>query len=465
MELQTEYDVLVVGAGPGGYVAAIRAAQLGLKAAVIEKDKAGGVCLNIGCIPSKSLIHQAEVFQSIQGLEAMGLSVDRTGFDYKKVYEKSRQAADRLSKGVQFLLKKNGIDLLAGTVTQVRQGSVTLEDGRVLSGKNILLAPGSRPRELTGFTFDEKQVLSSTGAVLLQSLPKKLLILGAGAIGVEFAHIMNAFGVEVHLVEMMDRILPLEDEETVEVLARSFKKRGIRTDVSTKAVSQSVVDGKLVIELEDKTGNRQTVEADQVLVSAGRIPNTAGLGLAEAGVQMDEGGFVQVGDYYETTVPGIYAVGDVIRTPLLAHVASKEGEIAVERIAGHKTMPRIDPLSIPSAVYSEPQIASFGLTEKAALEKGIAFKKATFPYRGAGKSVAIEQLEGMVKVLTDAATGEILGAHIVGAEATELIHEVLLARQAELLTEDIADMIHAHPTLSETVMEAMRASEDRAIHV
>lgn len=465
MELQTEYDVLVVGAGPGGYVAAIRAAQLGLKAAVIEKDKAGGVCLNIGCIPSKSLIHQAEVFQSVQGLENMGLTVDRTGFDYHKVYEKSRQAADRLSKGVQFLLKKNGVDLIPGTVTQVRQGSVTLEDGRVLSGKNILLAPGSRPRELPGFPFDEKQVLSSTGAVLLQSLPKKMLILGAGAIGVEFAHIMDAFGVEVHLVELMDRILPLEDEETVDVLARSLKKRGIQIDVSTKAVSQSSANGKLLVELEDKNGTRRTIEADKMLVSAGRVPNTDGLGLDEAGIQMDEAGFVRVGDYYETDVPGIYAVGDVIRTPLLAHVASKEGEIAVERMAGKKTMPRIDPFSIPSAVYSEPQIASFGLTEKAALDQGIAFKKATFPYRGAGKSVAIEQPDGLVKVLTDTATGEILGAHIIGADATELIHELLLARQAELLPEDIAGMIHAHPTLSEAVMEAMRASNDWAIHV
>ncbi len=465
MEQQKTYDVLVVGAGPGGYVAAIRASQLGLKAAVIEKDKTGGVCLNIGCIPSKSLIHQASLFQSIQGLEAMGLKVDKTGFDYRKVQEKSRQAADRLSKGVQFLLKKNEVDLVTGEAVRIKPGSVTLKDGQVLAGKNILIATGSRPRELPGFEFDEERILSSTGALMQQSLPKSLLILGAGAIGVEFAHIMNAFGVEVHLVEMMDRILPLEDEEVVDVLRRSFKKRGITMDVSTKAVSQSVVNGHLSVELEDAAGVRRTIEVDQMLVSAGRVPNTAGLGLEETGVRLDKGGFIEVGDYYETAVPGIYAVGDVIRSPLLAHVASKEGEIVVERIAGRKVAPKIDPSDIPGAVYCEPQIASFGLTERDAKDKGIAFQKSTFPYRGAGKAVAIEQLEGLVKVLTDSVTGEILGAHIAGADATELIHELLLARHAELLAEDIAGMIHAHPTLSEAVMESMRQAGDGAIHV
>lgn len=465
MANQVDYDVLIIGSGPGGYVAGIRAAQLGLKAAVIEKGKTGGVCLNIGCIPSKALIHQAEVYRAIPELAAMGVTVDLQGFDYLKIYEKSRLAAERLSRGVAFLLKKNQVPLIQAEAVQVRPGEVVLQDGRVLTGRNIILATGSRPREIPGFEFDEQDILSSTGALMLQSLPKSLLILGSGAIGVEFAHIMNAFAVEVYLVEMLDRILPLEDDETVEVLYRSFKKRGIKIDTSAKALSQTLVDGKRQVLLEGQDSKQKIVSVDKILVSVGRVPNTTGLGLESCGITLDAGGFVKVGDFYQTEVPGIYAIGDVIRTPLLAHVASKEGEIAIEHIAGKAVAPRIDPLSIPAATYCEPQIASFGYTERQALARNIAYQKAVFPYRGAGKSVAVDRTDGLVKVLTDPATGELIGAHIVGADATELIHELLLARKAELLPEDIADMIHAHPTMSETLMEVMRESEGRAIHI
>ncbi len=464
MQINYDYDVIIIGAGPGGYVAAIRAAQLGLKAAVIEKDKPGGVCLNIGCIPSKALIHQAGIYASISALEGMGLKIDRSAFDYSKVYEKSRLAADTLSRGVQFLLKKNNVDLISGEAAVNSPHEIILKDGKKLSAGSIIIATGSRPRELPGFAFDEEKVLSSTGMLMQKSLPKSLLILGSGAIGVEFAHIMNAFGVEVHLVEVLDRILPVEDSEVVEVLSRSFRRRGIQMYTSTKAVSMNKTENGVEVLLEDKAGNRKTVSAEKLLVSAGRMPNTENMGLEKLGIKTEKG-FIPVGDYYSTMVPGIYAIGDVVATPLLAHVASKEGEIAVEHIAGKPGEKKIDLLEIPGATYCEPQIASFGHTEEKLREKGLTYKKATFPYRGAGKAVATEHPEGLAKVLYDPATGELLGAHIAGADATELIHELLLAKSAELLPEDIARMIHAHPTMSETVMEAMRAAEDRAIHI
>ena len=460
-----DFDLIVIGSGPGGYVAAIRASQLGLKTAIIEKDKPGGVCLNIGCIPSKALIHQAEQFVSLKDMESIGIKVDRSSLDYSKVFKKSRKAADTLSKGVNFLIKKNKIEFIEGTGKLTGKNEVTVGEDIKFTAKNIIIATGSSPIQLPAFPFDEETVLSSTGALMLQELPEKLLILGAGAIGVEFSYIFNSFGVEVHLVEMMDRILPIEDEEIVDVLRRSFRKKKIKLYTGTKAVSMEKDGGKVKVTLEKKDGSQKVVEVDKILSGVGRKPNTANLGLETLGIATDKRGFIETGDYYETNAPGIYAIGDVINTPMLAHVASKEGEIAVEHIAGLDPEKRIDNNLIPGAVYSEPQVASFGYTEWKAKEEGVNYKKSTFPYRGAGKSVAIEQSEGMVKVLTNPETGEILGGHAVGAEATELIHELLLAKSAELLPADIANMIHAHPTLSETLMELMRAVEGWAIHV
>lgn len=459
-----DFDVVIIGSGPGGYVAAIRAAQLKLKAAIVERGKIGGVCLNIGCIPSKALIHQAGVFRSRTSLEEMGVKVDVSSFDYSKVLAASRKAADTLSRGVAYLLKKNGVTVFNGTATLVSGKEVLIDDQKKVTAKNIIVATGSRPRQIPGFEFDGNVVLSSDDALMLQKLPSKMLILGAGAIGVEFAHIMNSFGVEVHLVEMMDRILPLEDGEATEVLRKSFIKRGIKIYTSTKALSMSKSDGGAEVILENKDKQHITLSVDKVLVVVGRAPNSENISLEALGVKIVKG-FISTGDYYETDAPGVYAIGDVVPTPLLAHVASKEGEIVVEHLAGMNVDPKVDVNQIPGAVYCEPQVASFGLTEEKAKEKGIAYKAFSFPYRGAGKAVATGVPDGFVKLLVDQSTREIVGAHIVGAEATELIHEILLAKKSELLPEDIATMIHAHPTLSETVMEASRAAEGWAIHI
>ncbi|POQ98541.1 dihydrolipoamide dehydrogenase [Alkalispirochaeta sphaeroplastigenens] len=472
-----DYDVLVLGAGPGGYVAAIRASQLGLRAGIIEREAPGGVCLNWGCIPSKALIHQAGLVRSVADLEKIGARVDLKGLDYTAVHRKSREAAQKLSKGVQALLKKNRIDYIAGTGVITGPGEILLQEtreggspsgeasgeaARTLTARYLLIATGSHPRELPGFEFDHKKVLSSRDILGQKELPQSLVILGAGAIGMEFAYVMNAFGVQVTVVEMMDQILPLEDEDAAEVVAKAFKRYGITVHTGTRAISLDTT-GQGISLVVEKAGSQETLQADQLLVAVGRAPNTTGIGLETVGVALDRG-FVTVGDYCQTSVPGIYAIGDVTASPLLAHVASKEGEIAVEHMAGESPEKRINPGEIPSAVYCEPQVASFGLTERAAREQGVPFEVASFPYRGAGKSVAVEKSEGLVKIIYDGETREILGGHVVGADATELIHEILLAKKAELLPQDLATMIHAHPTLSEAVMEAARKAEGWAIH-
>ena len=464
MSSEFDYDLVVLGAGPGGYVAAIRASQLGMKVCVVEADKPGGVCLNVGCIPSKALIHQAHVFSQIEDLERMGVAVDSSKFDYSKVFSKSREAADLLSRGVQYLLKKNGVELAHGYGRLQGPHIVGVEGSGVLSGNHLLVATGSRPVEIPGFAIDGQTVLSSTDALMLEELPTSMLILGGGAIGVEFAYILNAFGVEVHLVEMLEQILPLEEEQTFKILAGALSKIGIEIAAGTRAVSMQKRGQVVTVTLEGAGGSSADIETEKILLAVGRRPNTEDIGLDKLGIVTDRG-FIPVGDFYQTDVPGVFAVGDVIATPLLAHVASKEGEIAVEHMAGHNPAPRMDLLSIPSAVYCEPQLAGFGYTENKAREAGIECTVGTFPYRGVGKAVAADQAQGLIKIISDSDTEEIVGAHIVGAEATELIHELLLARSAELLPEDIAGLTHAHPTLSEGVMEAMRALKGRAIHI
>lgn len=458
------YDVVIIGAGPGGYVSAIHAAQLGLKVAVVEKSKPGGVCLNWGCIPSKNLIHQAEVFHSMKEMEAVGVKVDRANFDYAKVQEKSRGVVTTLTNGVSGLLKHNKVELIKGTARITGRGEVTINGSKKLTCKNILVATGSSPMNIPGFDFDEKVVLSSTGILNMTELPKKLVILGAGAIGCEFAFIMNSFGVEVTLVEMAEHVLPSEDFETCAVLEKCFKRDGINvlTGTCAKSLERHANGATVVIENQD---GEQSIEAEKFLVVFGRVPNTAELGLQEMGVELDDIGYVDVSDYCETKSPGIYAIGDITRTPALAHVASAEGEMAIEHMAGKTSQrKRIDANIVPSAIYCEPQVAGFGLREDTAIKEGIKVKKATFAYPGAGKTIAVGKPDGLVKVLCDSKTDELLGAHIVGHNATELIHELLLAKSAELLPEDISEMIHAHPTISEAVMECMRAVNGKPIH-
>jgi dihydrolipoamide dehydrogenase len=460
-------DLIIIGSGPGGYVAAIRAAQLGLKPVVIEKDKPGGVCLNIGCIPSKALIHQANVFRDAHTLHEMGVRTDLAGLDYAKVFAASRRAADTLSKGVQFLFKKNKIEYIQGLAHLAGPNHVSVTNAggvQMIAGQRILVATGSRPRTIPGFDIDEERVLSSTGLLMLQRLPRTMLVLGSGYIGMEFAYVMSAFGVRVHVVEMLDQILPLEDPDIVKVVERAFIKRHVKLSVSTTAVSMKRMDGGVDVTLRSADGKETRQLAEAVLVAVGRVPNTEDLGLETVGIQTERG-LVNVGDYYTTGAKGVYAIGDIVPSLPLAHVASKQGEIAAEHMAGRTPRrPRVDGHAIPTVIFCEPQIAGFGFNEKSAKGAGLAYRVATFPYRGAGKSVAIGRPEGLAKVLYAPGSHEILGASIVGAEATELVHELLLAKSAELLPEDIAEMIHAHPTLSEVVMEVCRAAEGWAIH-
>ncbi len=449
------YDVIIIGGGPGGYTAGIRAAQLGLKPCVIERESLGGVCLNWGCIPTKNLIHQAGIFHSRLELERMGCSVDACTFHYEAVYNQSREVVRTLVEGVEQLLKRNRVAYIHAAAKIVSPGQVALDDAGEISGKNIVIATGSRPLQIEGFECDEDRILSSNGVLSLKELPESLIILGAGAIGCEFAYIMNRFGVRVHLVEMENHILPGEDARVASVLERSFKENGIDVITGARAESVETVSGSLSIMLAEKKGSAKRIEARKALCAFGRTPNTDGIGLENVGLKTEKG-FIPVGDCYQTGTEGVYAIGDVVKTPLLAHVASKEGEIAVEHIAGRGPLPRIDPDTIPSAVYCEPQVASFGLREEQAKERGIPYKKVQLPYRSLGKAVAAGTTEGMMKALYDPETREILGAHIVGHDATELIHEILLARTAGVSPGDIAGMIHAHPTLSEGVMELMR---------
>ncbi|MFH0725311.1 MAG: FAD-dependent oxidoreductase, partial [Pseudomonadota bacterium] len=352
---------------------------------------------------------------------------------------------------------------ISGIARIADKHKAVLEDGTEIAAKNIIIATGSRPLRVPGFEVDETRILSSNGILSMTTLPKTLIILGAGPIGCEFAHVMTSFGVKVTLVEMAGHILPFEDEETVSVLTQSFKKKGINILTSTRAISLTRMDDSVEITVEEKDGGRKILPAEKVLCVFGRTPNTENIGLEAIGILTDLG-YIPTGDYCQTEVPGVYAIGDVVKTPLLAHVASKEGEMAVEHMAGHPTTARIDINEVPSTIYCEPQIASFGLRESQAIEGQLPYKKANFPYRGIGKAVSIGKPDGMVKILYAPDSREILGAHIVGHDATEIIHEILLAKTAKILPAQVAQMIHAHPTISELVMEGMRAVDGQPIY-
>ncbi len=463
-----DYDVVVIGAGPGGYVAAIRAAQLGKKTAIVDRQWLGGVCLNVGCIPSKALLKNAEVAHTLRerGKE-FGFTVDGLKLDYAAAVKRSRQVSDRLVKGVGFLMKKNAIDVHMGTARLTSPGAVSVTDGEGkvtgLTAKDVILATGSSTAMIPGVQPDGKQVLTYVEAILQERLPNSVVIIGAGPIGLEFATIWNAYGVAVTVVEMLPRIAPLEDEEVSRELAKALTKRGIRlvTGAKVEKIESSKSGVKLQVSGE---GGGQTLEAEQALVAVGFKPNSAGLGLEEIGVKLDGRGAIEIDERMATNVSGVWAIGDVTAKLMLAHVASAMGIVCAENIAGVESI-RLEYVNMPRAIYTQPQVASFGWTEAQAREAGHEIKVGRFNFQANGKALGLGDYAGWVKILTDARYGEILGAHLIGPEVTELLPELTLAQRMELTPAEIARNVHAHPTLSEVLMEAAHAAEGHPIHM
>lgn len=464
----SDYDVVVIGAGPGGYVSAIRAAQLGLKTAIVDKQWLGGVCLNVGCIPSKSLLKNADVAHTLRerGKE-LGFSFDNLNLDYSVAVKRSRQVSDRLVRGVGFLMKKNNVDVHMGAarITAKDTVQVTDSDGKQseLKAKNIILATGATASSIPGVAIDGQKVVSYWEAILQTHLPKSVIVIGGGAIGVEFSTVWNAYGVDVTVVEMLPRIVPLEDEEIGAELAKAFQKRGIQVLAGHRVLSVETTEGGVRVKVAGDAGEK-VLEAEQALMAIGFRPNSKDLGLEDVGVTVSQRGFIEVDERMATNIPGIWAIGDVTGKTLLAHVASAMGVICAENIAGVETV-TIDYRMVPHATYCSPQIASFGLTEAQAKEEGYEVKVGRFPFQPNGKALGLGEYAGFVKIITDGRYGEILGAHMIGPEVTELLPELTLAQRNELTTAEIARNIHAHPTLSEVLMEAAEAAEGHAIHI
>jgi dihydrolipoamide dehydrogenase len=464
------FDTLIIGSGPGGYVAAIRAAQIGQKVCVIERAELGGICLNWGCIPTKALLKNAEVFEHFKRAEEFGLKADNISFDFQKIISRSRDVADQNSKGIQFLFKKNKIEVIAGSAEFKSSTELVVKnkDNQItdtVKAKNIIIATGARARSIPaiGVEIDENQIWSYRGALKPKAMPKSLAIMGAGAIGVEFAYFYNMLGVQVDIIEMQDHLLPIEDEECIKHLERSFKKHKIGVNTKTKVLSVKKTNKSVTIEIEQK-GKTKTIEADALLAAVGIQANVEGLGLDKVGVKLERGTIAVNTSTYQTAVKNIYAIGDCIGTTALAHVASAEGIKAVEHLAS-KQKGEVDYGNIPSCTYCQPQVSSVGLTEKAALAQGYKLKIGRFPFSALGKARAIGETEGMVKLIFDEKYGELLGAHIVGHDATEMIAELGLARTLETTVDEIGNTVHAHPTLSEAVMEAAHEALGHAIHI
>ena len=461
----TEYDLIVIGGGPAGYAGAIRAGQLGKKVACIELERAGGTCLNWGCIPTKALLKSAELYQKMKKAEIYGLSAKEVSFDYAKVMERSRGVAGQMAKGVEFLFKKNKVDYIVGRGVVNAPGMVSVTEGehkgKFFKAKNILVATGCKMRRIPGLEYDGVRVMTSREALAATTLPKSVIIVGAGAIGVEFAYFYNALGTQVTLVEMLPQVLPVEDEEISKTLHRSLEKQGIKIHLNTKCENFRV--GKSSVKVDLLAGDQKTeVEAEVLLSAIGVVANLEGVIAPNMKPELDRN-FLKVGDDYQSTVKGIYGAGDIIGPPWLAHVATYEAVSAVNGMFGHGKPKRVK--NFPGCTYCQPQVASTGLTEKAAKEKKLDYKVGKFPFTASGKAVASAESEGFVKIITDAKTGEIYGAHIIGAEATELIAEYGFAIELEATVEEIHQTIHAHPTLSEAVMEAAAASLGEAIHI
>ncbi|MCH7573849.1 MAG: dihydrolipoyl dehydrogenase [Candidatus Marinimicrobia bacterium] len=463
--MESAYDVVVIGGGPGGYVAAIRAAQLGKSAVVVESNHLGGVCLNWGCIPTKALLRSAELYEQMQRAQEFGLKAGKIEVDWKAVVRRSRDVAGRLAKGIEMLLKKHSVTYIPGRgmLAGATEVKVTPHSGSAgsLSAGSIIIATGARPRQIAGMETDGKQVITAKDAMVLPKVPGKLIVVGAGAVGVEFAYLYSAFGSEVTLIEMQDAILPLEDHEISKELARTFKKRKI--EILTGTVVERIDRQKSQVKVQLAGSAKNAISGDIVLMAAGVTGNVEELGLEAAGVAVDRGAIV-VDDRCRTSLPGVYAIGDVIGAPWLAHVASAEGVLAAEAIAGLKPRP-IDYGNIPGCTYSQPQVASVGLTERAAIEAGYEVKVGKFPFRALGKSLVSGEIDGFTKMVYDARHGELLGTHIIGDHATDLISEAAVARTLETTRHEIQGTVHPHPTLSESLMEASAMAYDEAVNI
>lgn len=463
--MSNNYDVVVLGAGPGGYVAAIRAAQLGLKTAVIEREYMGGVCLNIGCIPSKALLKNSEVIHTLKHrTKEFGFSFDNLNIDYAVAYKRSRQVSNRLVKGVTFLMKKNKIDVYdgSGQLTGKNSLKVKLNDGGEadLTAKDIIIATGARPRQLPGVEFDGERIISYKEAILTDKLPEKLVIIGGGVIGVEFAYMWINYGVDVTIVEMMPHLLPNEEPEVSTILEKAYKKLGVNLHLDTAVQSIEKTDNGVKVSLPDG----DALEADQVMLAINFQPNVENIGLDSAGIKLTDRGAIDIDEQMRTNVPNIYAIGDVATEWRLAHIASAMGMVAAETIAGVYTEP-LDYRMLPRATYCVPQVASFGYTEAQAREAGYEINVGSFPFIANGKALGLGEKDGFIKIIADAKYGEILGAHMVGPDVTELLPELTLAHNAELTAEEIAKNVHAHPTLSEAMMEAAHNVEGQSVQI
>jgi dihydrolipoamide dehydrogenase len=462
----SKYDVIVLGSGPGGYVTAIRASQLGLKTAIVEKESLGGVCLNWGCIPTKALIKSADVFNYLKHAEDYGLKVENVDKDFTAVVKRSRDIADGMSKGVQFLLKKNKIDVIMGygTLKKGKKVEVKAEDGSTstVEADHIIIATGSKSRILPNLPQDGKKVIGYREAMTLKEQPKKLVVVGSGAIGVEFAYFYNAMGTEVTIIEYLDRIVPVEDIDISKQMERSFKKSGIKVMTSSEVTSVDTSGDSIKVQVKTKKGE-EVIDADVVLSAVGIETNLANIGLEELGISTDRGK-VLVNQWYQTNLPGYYAIGDITAGPALAHVASAEGILCVEKIADMHVEP-LDYGNIPGCTYSNPEIASVGMTEAQAKEAGYEIKVGKFPFSASGKASASGTKEGFVKVIFDAKYGEWLGCHMIGAGVTDMIAEAVIARKLETTGHEVLKTVHPHPTMSEAVMEAVADAYGEVIHI
>lgn len=464
--MATKYDLIVIGSGPGGYVAAIRASQLGMKVGVVERSELGGICLNWGCIPTKALLKSANVFEYVQHAQDYGIKIDGAVADFDAMIKRSRDVAGGMSKGIQFLFKKNKIDHIAGfgKLKAGKKVEVTAEDGSKVdySAEHIIVATGGRSRELPNLPIDGKKIIGYRDAMVLDKQPESMVIVGSGAIGVEFAYFYHSIGTKVTIVEYMDRIVPVEDEEVSKQLERTYKKAKMKIMTNSEVTSVDTKGAKCKVTVKTKKGE-EVLEADVVLSAVGVSTNLEGIGLEDVGVATDKGK-VLVDDYYKTNIPGVYAIGDIVHGPALAHVASAEGIICVEKISG-MNVEGLDYNNIPGCTYCSPEIASVGYTEKAAIEAGYEVKVGKFPFSASGKAKAAGASDGFVKVVFDAKYGEWLGAHMIGANVTEMIAGVVAARKLETTGHDVIKTVHPHPTMSEAIMEAAAAAYDEVIHL